>query len=248
MATSETSTDRDEAGAAGSASAAGRRRGTPTWLVVALVVAVVGLTAGGTILLVRQRATLSDREAALAAALDERDRALADADALTEEVDRLEAELASSSDDATRELARLRRQMRALLGPPLADGRYFGRLAAVGVDQNPPRLVIDVQRFLTGEEADRAAAQDGVIQPGEHIPNDYYIVNDDPRWRTLPIDPGAQVSLTTYPFGDVDSPGVVTLERFGQIWDADRGSITLFPFWITVRDGTVVELEEQYLP
>jgi hypothetical protein len=247
--TSETSTQRDH-----TAAEPGPRPGprspwrAPAWLVVVLAVAFVAIAAAGAILVVQQRASLRDREAALAAALDERDRALADAAALIQEVDQLEADLASSSDETRRELARLRRQMRALLGPPLDDGRHFGRLLAVGVDQRPPRLVIDVQQFFMGEEADQAALEDGVIQPGEHIPNDYYIRNDDPRWRTLPIDPTAEVSLTTFPFGDVDAPGVVTLQRFGTIWAADRGSITLFPFWITVEDGVVVAIEEQYLP
>ena len=137
-----------------------------------------------------------------------------------------------------------------MLGRPLADGRYFGTFAALDATQEPPKLVIDVAQWFTGPAADAAAEQDGVLPPGEsHVPNDFYIRNEDPRWRMLPIDPSTKVSLVTYPFGQIDAPRVVTLERFGILYStSDKGSLSLFPYWITVRDGVVVAIEEQYIP
>ena len=97
-----------------------------------------------------------------------------------------------------------------MVGPALDDGRYFGALIAVGATQRPPRLVIDLQQWFTGEDAIAAAVKDGAIEPGEIIPNDYYIRNENPRWRTIEIDPAATVSLTVYPYGQIDDPQIVT--------------------------------------
>ena len=119
----------------------------------------------------------------------------------------------------------------------------------VGVDQDPPRLVIDLEQFFTGPEADAAASEDGVLPPGEqHVPNDFYIRNENPQWRVVPIDPATEVSLVTYPFGQIDAPLVVTLGRFGKLFDSDKNFIAGFPYWITVSDGVVVAIEEQYIP
>ncbi len=146
-------------------------------------------------------------------------------------------------------LNRTEARMTSLLGSPLADGRYFGAMVLVGATQAPPRLVIDLEQWLTGAEADRAAKQDGALPPGEiHVPNDSYIRNENPQWRILALDPATKVSLTTYPFGQIDAPLVVTLSHFDTLYSAGKGLLSEFPYWITVRDGKVVAIEEQYQP
>jgi hypothetical protein len=150
---------------------------------------------------------------------------------------------------AEQQLVRAEERTTALLGTPLADGRYFGALIVVGTDQTPPRLVIDLEQWFSGPAADQAAMEDGELPPGEeHVPNDFYIRNESTQWRILPIDPATHVSMTTYPFGQVDAPLVITLGRFGKIFSEDKGYVAGFPYWITVRDGEVVAIEEQYIP
>jgi len=109
--------------------------------------------------------------------------------------------------------------------------------------------VIDVAQWFMGDAADEAAIEDGNMPPGEiHVPNDFYIRNVDHRWRIVMIDPAARVSLTTNPFGSIEEPKVVSLERFANLYASRNTSLRWFPYWITVRDDTVVRIEEQYIP
>ncbi len=77
-----------------------------------------------------------------------------------------------------------------MLGPALPDGKHFGALIAVGANQEPPRLVIDIEQWFTDQAAFDAAEEDGVF-----LDHPDYIRNMNPRWRTIEIDPAATVSL-----------------------------------------------------
>jgi hypothetical protein len=131
-------------------------------------------------------------------------------------------------------------ELGAMLGPALPDGKHFGALIAVGANQEPPRLVIDIERWFTDQAAVDAAIEDGItVDPGI---NGYYIRNENPRWRTIEIDPAAKVSLTVYPYGQIDDPQIVSLERFADL------AIDWSEYWITMEDGKVVAIEQQYIP
>lgn len=109
--------------------------------------------------------------------------------------------------------------------------------------------MIDVAQWFTGDAADEAAIEDGNRTPGEiHVPNDFYIRNVDHRLRIVMFDPATRVSLTTYPFGSIEEPKVVSLERFASLYASRNTSLRWFPYWITVRDDTVVRIEEHYIP
>jgi hypothetical protein len=69
-----------------------------------------------------------------------------------------------------------------------------------------------------------------------------------PRWRVLEVHPGTTVALTTCPFGQIDRPRSVGFVAFGQMFDRDAHGLRAYPYWITVRDGVVVEIEQQYIP
>jgi hypothetical protein len=217
----------------------------------ALVAGLVALSLVLGAVLARQQAELRDRREALDATIAERDEALQTIAGLEADVARLEERLATTSAGTTeieQQLADARARLEAFLGPTLPDGRHFGKLYAVGVDQEPPRLVIDIQAFLTDQEAIDAAIEDGVIKPGEIVENGYYIRNQNPRWRVIEIDSSAQVTLTTYPYADPSAPKVISLERFGELYNSDAGTLQYSPYWIEVRDGIVVAIEEQFLP
>ncbi len=130
--------------------------------------------------------------------------------------------------------------------PELADGRHFVFIRELPGDP-PERMTFDLAEFLTGDAAAEAAAEHGDESPP---PNDYYIVNDNPRLRTIPLAPDAQLLIIdwndccdTFIDGDI-----------GQLRDAlVSGDSTgpyrpTSPFWITVEGGTITTIEEQYLP
>ena len=50
-------------------------------------------------------------------------------------------------------LAAAQAELVSMLGPALPDGKHFGALIAVGADQQPPRLVIDIEQWFTDQAA-----------------------------------------------------------------------------------------------
>jgi hypothetical protein len=131
--------------------------------------------------------------------------------------------------------------------PELEDGRHFGSIESVDVENQT--LVFDLAYFLTGDEANQAAAEHGDEVP---VPNDYYIVNDNPRLRTLDVAPNVEVRVIDWTNccelvqGEVQ-PFMDAFATNHHAWDAlYKGSEA--PYWLTVEGGVVVKIEVQYLP
>lgn len=131
--------------------------------------------------------------------------------------------------------------------PVLEDGRYFGSIRSV--DTQAGTLRFDLAYLLTGDAANQAAAEHGDEVP---VPNDIYIVNDNPKLRTLPISPDLEVWIIDWKRccdlvrGKV-GPFLAAFATRHHPWDA-RYQGRQAPYWITVRDGSVVRIEVQYLP
>jgi hypothetical protein len=112
------------------------------------------------------------------------------------------------------------------------------------VDAANRRITIDVVQFFTGEAANRAAEEDG----SEEVPppNDYWIRNTNPRLHTLSVTPGARITVNTLAALETDhaTKGVPrTLTQLGTLIKSCCGL-----FWITVHDGRVTRIAEQFLP
>jgi hypothetical protein len=75
----------------------------------------------------------------------------------------------------------------------------------------------------------------------------FYIRNASLRWRTIEIDPAAKASVSTsaeYP----TERRVVSLNRFAALFRSYEGFPESSPYWITIKDGRVIAIEEQYIP
>lgn len=132
--------------------------------------------------------------------------------------------------------------------PPVTDGRRFGRISAAYV--GPPELVFDPMEFLVGDEAERAARADGV--PEDDI-RDFYIRN--PEEGTVSLGVASDVVVTR-----VDCSGGGCVE--GRAGDYDAFTLSFDPerrgddgyrgadgwYWLTIKDGIVVSIDEQYVP
>ncbi len=122
-------------------------------------------------------------------------------------------------------------------GPaPLPDGHWYGLV----VDATAEVLSFDLACWFTGDEANAAAAEDGEESPP---PNDYYVRNDNPASRDLPVARDTQV--TWYPSGDPTDTAVV-----GYTDWLDRRAERPFQLavWIDVRDGTITAIQENWVP
>jgi hypothetical protein len=129
--------------------------------------------------------------------------------------------------------------------PVLVDGRHPVYLT--GLDVGGRTVEFDLIQWLTGEEAREAYTADNPDDPG-YPPNDYYIVNDNPRLRVLPVTGDVTVTVLEHGFEPMDIafeelPAFVAEDLF-----PDDGALWHNPFWLTVRDGTITDIEEQYIP
>jgi hypothetical protein len=205
---------------------------------------------GGASVFAWDRTGSRDQTAALASAIEARNEALATAATLSDRLDALRDRLAKAQARATDlegEVAATRTELLAMLGPALPDGKHFGELYAVGAGQDPPRLVIDIEQWFTDQAAVDAAIEDGItVDPGI---NGYYIRNGNPRWRTVEIDPAARITLTSYPYGDPTDPREYSLDDFGDLfYSFNEMPLHAWPYWVTVKDGKVVAIDQQFIP
>ena len=112
---------------------------------------------------------------------------------------------------------------------------------------------IDPSLMLVGITASTAAVEDGVLKPGEPVPNDYYARNESKRLLTYRVPAGAHVTVLTNPTTGPRST-IVPVSEFAQIvrgrnpkkraglWSPASG------FWIRVRGDQALAFDQAYRP
>lgn len=205
---------------------------TRMWLVIVGVAVVSAILAGGAVWL-SQQVTIDGLTHQVAA----NERAIAD---LESQVRDLEAQLAASEATPTAS-----EEPSATPTSKTTVAVQFTFIRQVNRSSGATRLLADYAQMLTGVEAAAAATAHGDESPP---PNDYYIVNDNPRLRRLDVDPDAEVRLTTKEDGTVEPGGyAVTLERFAEIFQSTQ-AVRDAPFWLTITGDVVTAIKQQYLP
>jgi hypothetical protein len=133
-----------------------------------------------------------------------------------------------------------------------ATGERFGYIRSVSTAGPVATLTFDEAEFLTGAEAQRAAEEDGVVAPGEPVPNDYYVRNPNKSTETLRVATDAKITARRCQLCRKGQPGNVddflgSFMKTGQTYaDPYRGAKS--QYWLTIEDGAVVAIDEQYLP
>ena len=124
----------------------------------------------------------------------------------------------------------------------------FGFIRDVDTRANPQTLVFDQAEWLTGAAAQEAARADGTVAS-----NDYYMRNAIRDERVLKIAPDAEITANRCPVCRDGQPGKLRdfLDSFrgrgGRTYsDPYRGSAS--QYWLTIKDGRVTAIDEQYRP
>jgi hypothetical protein len=130
----------------------------------------------------------------------------------------------------------------------LSDGTYFVRLTDIqGGEEGPLQLQYDLAYFLTGAEANQAAADRGLETP---VPNDYLIVNDTHKLRLTPL--AGTYGVKYIPEGSCCQPvkahAAQFLEWMGQTNQSDFPPKETSWWRITIEGGEVTQIKQQYLP
>lgn len=123
----------------------------------------------------------------------------------------------------------------------LADGRHAAYVTTLDVEA--ASLTVDVVQFLTGAAAEKAAAEDGKEA------FDYYIRNQNPLLRTLSLAPAPKVvvnTLSAEKTGSSSQDHTITLAELATYFEQGKAQKALFH--LTLADGVVTQIREQYLP
>jgi hypothetical protein len=135
----------------------------------------------------------------------------------------------------------------------LPDGRSFGFIRSV--DEGARTISFDLAEWLEGDEADEAYRDDNDLSGDEEVENDYYIRNENPRLRTLKLADDAELRVIGSPPDTVEGEW----SQFAAAFESDEiqpfaedGSASYRGangrYWLTVEDGEVALIEEQYVP
>ena len=134
--------------------------------------------------------------------------------------------------------------------PVLTDGRSAVYLT--GLNTAEKTATFDLIEFLTGDAAKTEWKKEHPEQP-DGPDNDYMIINNNKKLRTLPVDPKAKcVVLAT--LGSIDTKTVTFAALPAFLKQRNKGiaitppQISVLPFWLTVKHGTMTGFEEQFLP
>lgn len=120
----------------------------------------------------------------------------------------------------------------------LPDGLYFGFMGGASTDA----FEFDLACWFTGEPANAAAKADGEESPP---PNDYYIRNTNETLRHEPVASGS-ISVAWIPdFGTAATKDITYTQWLSE---RDFGQTYVPPVWITVKNGAVVDIVEQWVP
>ena len=146
--------------------------------------------------------------------------------------------------------ARTTRVVTVIADPTLEERFAF----LISVDFEGGTVTVDFAEILGGEEAEQAAEEDGAGPLGDPV----YIRNPDPEGTVLPLaqDPVILLQASHAGFGPVQT--TVGADAWAELTaDPDAAfDLTGFwwygggqlPFWLTIDDGIVVQMAEQYLP
>jgi len=137
------------------------------------------------------------------------------------------------------------------LGAPRVRVEY-GHIRSLKRAGDRYEMRFDPALILSGETANRAAAEDGAVEPGEPVPNDNYVVDESPRAYTYLVADDVRVTVLVRTSPEKWGPTPVKLVDLAKILDG-TSELDLFEpldtgVWITIDVDTVRSVYQQYRP
>jgi hypothetical protein len=131
--------------------------------------------------------------------------------------------------------------------------RVFGHIESMKATGDHYELRFDPAWFLSGETANKAAAEDGIVPAGEPVPNDNYVVDEGHRLLTYLVQPTAHVTVLVRNGGQGDfGSKTIKVAELAQLVEGKK-PVELFEslesgIWLRVHIDTACSVEQQYRP
>ena len=138
-----------------------------------------------------------------------------------------------------------------LAGPPPSIVQY-GYLRSLVRSGSAYRMRFDPAFWLSGETANRAAVEDGVLAPGDAVPNDYYIRNESKKQLDYTVPRNARATIVTNPAGGLRSTRIAVSELAAIVKGQNPKGRKLYGpdlgYWARIAVDRVLALDQQYQP
>jgi hypothetical protein len=138
------------------------------------------------------------------------------------------------------------------LGAP-SEQVLYGHIKSLKRTGDHYELQFDPAWFLSGETANKAAAEDGAVEAGQPVPNDKYVVEEGHRLFTYLVPDDAHVTVLTNR-GNPAQLGATptTVSELAKIVQGTSRMKLFEPLdsgvWITVHVDMVRTIDQQYRP
>jgi len=131
--------------------------------------------------------------------------------------------------------------------------RVFGHISSLTEKGDHYEMRFDPAWFTSGVTANTAAAEDGLVEPGEPVPNDNYRIDEGHRLLTYLMPAKTPVKVLTRQ-GDPANFGAtpITVPELAQLVSGGKPVELFEPLdsgvWIRLSIDTVCSLDQQYQP
>lgn len=116
-------------------------------------------------------------------------------------------------------------------------------------------LIVDRIGWYQGEEADKVFEQRNPDSGIDGAPDGYYIINDSKEQDKFEVSSNAEVLMQLYDRdGTVKGTEIqwnepIALSKFESLYDNKNiVDLSVFPYHLTVQDGKVTKIVQQYIP
>lgn len=126
-------------------------------------------------------------------------------------------------------------------------GLHIGFIKAI--DKAGRKIEFDAAEFLTGEQAVKAYQED--TGETDMPPNDYWLRNEDKTARDFVLADNAEFrvnNLGGFAPSAPDKGTVVDFDTFAGYFSNNADLATQTLFWISLEDGPITHVEEQFTP
>ena len=146
------------------------------------------------------------------------------------------------------------RSFEAQAGKQRTSEKRFGFLKSIAKSENRWQIKINYASMLEGDEAERAAKEDGELSPADT--SGLYIRDRNPRLHTVALTTGAQIFL----LHNLE-PHRISSEQFARVMRGETKGLPAFwgfpgyskpneglPCEVTLVRGEIVKITQVYLP
>jgi hypothetical protein len=132
---------------------------------------------------------------------------------------------------------------------------YTAYIEGIRVEDGKLMLTVDKIGWYQGEEANTVFKQRNPDAGIDEAPDGYYIVNDNKEQEQIEVKTDAKVLMQLYDYdgtmqgAEIQWNEPVSLSKFESLYGDKRiVDLSVFPYHLTIQDGKVIQIVQQYIP